>query len=366
MKKILFFICSVSFYCSGQSITLSPGNPSFPFTIKSSGTTTGYYGDISTSATSGFQDFYVSGTSGSLGTNIGNIFGSASRFGINSVTSLILRTTGADRMTILNNGNVGVGTSTPASRFEINQTGADTDLRISSDCGFCSTRLSFISDKASTAWRPGYIASGDNGTYTGSLNFYTNGTGGANTFGNVLGMTLTNKRLSIGGVFTNTSPYVLEIHPSSSAFGTALYNASGDTYWEHYVPNGLNSNMSFYTNSSFKGSFSNLNGVYTSASDKTLKNNIAAMGSILDKVLQLQPSTYRFNDNNPTNQTSIGFIAQDVEALFPEFVYKNISKDGTEIRSMDYAGMSVIALKAIQEQQVMIKELQAEIAKLKR
>ena len=272
---------------------------------------------------------------------------------------------GTPQMTLTTGGFVGIGTQTPSTRFEISQPGANTDLRISSDCGFCSTRLSFISDKASTAWRPGYIASGDNGGYTGSLNFYTNGTGGANIFGDVLGMTLTNKRLSIGGIFTNTSPYVLEIHPSSSAFGTALYNASGDTYWEHYVPNGLNGYMALYTNSSFKGSFSNVTGVYTSASDRTLKNNITSMGSVLDKVLQLQPSTYRFNDNNPTNKTSIGFIAQDVEALFPEFVYKNISKDGSEIRSMDYAGMSVIALKAIQEQQVMIKALQAEIQDLK-
>lgn len=264
-----------------------------------------------------------------------------------------------------NIGAVGIGTLSPSSRLEVSSEGV-TDLRISSTAGFGSTRLSFISDKGivGSEWRPGYIASGDNGGYTGSLNFFTNGTGGANLFGNVLGMTLTNKRLSVGGVFVNPNPYALEIHPSNS-YGTALYNVTNDTYWEHFVANGSGSNLTLYTNTGFKGSFSSVTGVYTSASDKTLKNNIVAMGNVLDKVLQLQPSTYSFIDNNPTNKTSIGFIAQEVELLFPEFVYKNTMKDGSEIRSMDYAGMSVIALKAIQEQQAIIKELQAEIAKLK-
>lgn len=263
-----------------------------------------------------------------------------------------------------NTGAVGIGTQLPSSRLEVSSEGV-TDLRISSTAGFGPTRLSFISDKGivGSEWRPGYIASGDNGGYTGSLNFFTNGTGGASLFGNILGMTLTNKRLSVGGTFVNPNPYALEIHQSNS-YGTALYNVTNDTYWEHFVANGSGSNLTLYTNTGFKGSFSSVTGVYTSASDKTLKNNIAAMGSVLDKVLQLQPSTYQFNDN-PTNKTSIGFIAQDVEVLFPEFVYKNTMKDGSEIRSMDYAGMSVIALKAIQEQQVLIKELQAEIAKLK-
>ena len=78
MKKTLFSIVALCLYTyvNAQSITLSSGSGSYRFTIKSGGTSTGYYGDISTSETSGFQYYYVSSTPSSLGTEVGNIFSS--------------------------------------------------------------------------------------------------------------------------------------------------------------------------------------------------------------------------------------------------------------------------------------------------
>lgn len=117
MKKIIYFFLFLCAYgTNGQSITLSP-SASFPFTVKTGGAGAGYYGDITTSSTSGQQFYYVSSTPTSLGTTTGDIFGSNSRFGLNSVTTLILRTTSLDRMTITPTGNVGIGTSTPTVRF---------------------------------------------------------------------------------------------------------------------------------------------------------------------------------------------------------------------------------------------------------
>ena len=58
-----------------------------------------------------------------------------------------------------------------------------------------------------------------------------------------------------------------------------------------------------------------------------------------------------------------GFIAQELQELFPQFVY--YGGDNQVLYTVDYAGMSVIALKAVQEQQEIIESLQAQIEDLK-
>ena len=74
------------------------------------------------------------------------------------------------------------------------------------------------------------------------------------------------------------------------------------------------------------------------------------------------PVDYEMVHHNPSHNKSIGFIAQDVQKLFPELVavipdssagYKNIN----DLHTLDYSGFGVIAIKAIQEQQKMIDDL---------
>ena len=82
---------------------------------------------------------------------------------------------------------------------------------------------------------------------------------------------------------------------------------------------------------------------------------------VLNKVLQLQPVTYRYNSEKETAQRSMGFIAQDVQDLFPELVTRNPLRDGKGgYLAVNYAGFGVLAVKSIQEQQVQIDELKKE------
>lgn len=105
--------------------------------------------------------------------------------------------------TIDANNRVGIGTDFPSSAFEVVGDTSNVELRISSSCGFCSAQLSFLSDRGfGGEWRPGFIRSGDNSNFKGRLDFYTNGFGSNNKFGELYAMSVTNGRLGIN----ETSP----------------------------------------------------------------------------------------------------------------------------------------------------------------
>ena len=63
---------------------------------------------------------------------------------------------------------------------------------------------------------------------------------------------------------------------------------------------------------------------------------------------------------------SLGFLAQDVQGLFPELVGQSPARDGGEsYLSLNYAGFGILAVKAIQEQQQQIESLKNENSALR-
>ncbi len=77
-------------------------------------------------------------------------------------------------------------------------------------------------------------------------------------------------------------------------------------------------------------------------SDRRMKRNIFAMPYGLDTIMRLEPKKYQFIK---TGKDSIGFIAQDVEALVPEVVRTN--EQG--IKSIQYPLMTAILAQAVKE-----------------
>ncbi len=92
-----------------------------------------------------------------------------------------------------------------------------------------------------------------------------------------------------------------------------------------------------------------------SLSDARLKTNINPLGSALAKVMQLKPITYNWNDIFHSlypqllnaSSTELGFVAQDVQPLFPEIV----TQQPTGYLSINYEKMVPVLAEAIQEQQ---------------
>lgn len=101
----------------------------------------------------------------------------------------------------------------------------------------------------------------------------------------------------------------------------------------------------------------NNTGAWSAVSDRRLKHEIEPLGGLLEKALALKPVSYRFKTQT-TKERHLGFIAQEVQKLLPSFVTED------EILTLNYAGLSTVAIGAIQEQHQIVKEQQEDIEKL--
>lgn len=179
-----------------------------------------------------------------------------------------------------------------------------------------------------------------------------------------------NRYLGIG----TTSPIAdFDIEPSGGFLtdeetgGINLRDAStGVNHWRIYNSNFfIRFNLSqndgaTYTPMAFVNS---LDGSWNTVSDVSLKENIESMKKVLPSVMRLEPKLYHFDFNKVGSRKSLGFIAQDVQKLFPQVV---AHEEGETLLGMDYSKFGVIAIKAIQEQQLIIEKQQAEIDALKK
>ena len=106
-------------------------------------------------------------------------------------------------------------------------------------------------------------------------------------------------------------------------------------------------------------------GNYHQISDRGLKRDIASLDNTLARLLQLRPVSYHFH-NAPTNAPlSLGFIAQEVQPLFPEVV----GEQTNGVKDMVYSELIPVTIRSIQElnQKLETKDKQkdAEIQDLK-
>ncbi len=242
-----------------------------------------------------------------------------------------------------NQGNVGIGTTSP-----------DQQLSVHTSSGSGYIRVSDNTTGPSSGLRLGLSGSGNayiiNDESAKSLSLGTDGTSQ---------MRITD----IGRVGINelTPDMMLHIKQDVSNKALRMEHQSTTEYWENGI--GVTTkNYKFYYNNLFRADISSVDGAYTQSSDRNLKKDIDDMESVLDKVKQLKPSTFNYVDFNGIGPKSIGFIAQDVESIFPDLV-----RDGDDgYKGLVYDGFAVIAIKAIQEQQKIIEELQKKIEMLER
>lgn len=147
-------------------------------------------------------------------------------------------------------------------------------------------------------------------------------------------------------LFLSARVYMSFPSGSTGQSGLRLTNLGSNlNYWNIYVSNS-NGNLEFSYKGTIKGKIQSSNGAYVTGSDRRLKTSISALPAVLDKIMLLQPRKYRFKDD-PTKKESIGFIAQEVAAYFPELV--SSLGENEDYLGLNYQHFSVLAIKAIQE-----------------
>ena len=229
------------------------------------------------------------------------------------------------RLSVGANGNVGIGTTSPAELLQVGTESAGTSARKTIKIG--------------------------SGGYSAPAAFQTNSNGDKIILYNADGY---DARIGIGG---STDMWF-----KSSDGGTG-----GQFKW--YIGAGTNLIMQLSGNT---GVLSMAGGAYcngttwVNASDARLKRDIQPMSKYgLSTVMQLKPVSY-FYKADKTNHPEVGFIAQEVQKIVPEVVSGtegDITKG--ETLGLSYGNLVPVLTKAIQEQQATIEALQKQIDELK-
>jgi hypothetical protein len=157
-------------------------------------------------------------------------------------------------------------------------------------------------------WRPGYIASNDNGSFTGKLEFFTNGSGSGSLYGAVKGLEVRNG---------------------------ATLTATGSV-----------------------GSFS----------DARLKNNIEPFTDGLNVIEQINPVQFQYNADAPfaTTDKQVGIVAQELEKVAPYMVHQTAEGNVKDMRWVDNQAYVFLLINAVKELRHQVEAQQKEIEKLKK
>jgi hypothetical protein len=255
-------------------------------------------------------------------------------------------TGGSERVRIDTSGRLLVGT-TAANTFDMaiiagsNATANDFTLFGTSTS---QVRLNFSRSGANGRGEVGYDMSTD------AMRFVTSGT----------------ERMRIGA-----TGFAGLIVTANDGFQVSSSEAAGTT-WANFV--GRHSGgTTFGGTISFvvwnNGNVVNTNNSYGAFSDIKLKENIVPASPKLDKLMQVEIVNYNLKDQ--PEQKLIGVVAQQLEQVFPSLIEESPDRDeegtdlGTVTKSVKYSVFVPMLIKAIQEQQALITQLQADVAALK-
>tara|TARA_B100001113_G_C21115014_1_gene624982 strand:- start:1232 stop:2905 length:1674 start_codon:yes stop_codon:yes gene_type:complete len=261
---------------------------------------------------------------------------------------------------IINNaGNVGIAQTNPTARLHL--TSASRMSQIIESSNTDGTWLTLGNNSTGGRFHQIISTGSTNGEGAGKLLF---GYGNSAT---ITSVAMTIDELNVG-INVDTPATTLHVnHPTGVTNGFSLTNNINPLdRWHFYVWS--TNNLTLYFNNATRGDFNSVTGVYSALSDIKFKKNISEAKPLLEKLKRLEVKEYHFIDQNETDDKSIGFIAQDLMKEFPSLVTIKEAEDGLvdKVHLVNYSGLGVLAIKAIQEQQEQINELENRIKELEK
>ena len=269
---------------------------------------------------------------------------------------IVDRDAAASRLAIGTSGSVGIGTTTPATMLEIE--GAAVELTLDSTSGSgrawelqSSTAGDFeIMDRDAAASRLAITAAGDVGLGTtspatmleleaASVELTLDSTGGSGR----------------AWELQSTTAGEFEIVDRDAAASRLVINTSGNVGIGTANPSSA---------LEVTGSIE-VNGAVVHASDRKWKDHITTIDDAVSKVMHLRGVEFEWRREEFTHMrfeagTQLGFVAQEVEPILPEVV--RTGPDGH--KSVAYANVTALLIEAVKEQQAEIARLRAQIESL--
>lgn len=193
-----------------------------------------------------------------------------------------------------------------------------------------------------------HIGNTDPASYTEVINpIFMNST--ASVYGR-LGIKTTNPNCDLHVQSADyTAAHIVTPYVNGTTMIVEASAASGST-WALYAIAPTSGYAGYFSGSVFcSGSYQ--------PSDERLKENIKPLQNALEKIMKLEVKTYDFKQDYekmhlPTGKQN-GFIAQNLESVFPELVRLNPAKGENqpiEFKAVNYIGMIPVLAAAIQEQ----------------
>jgi hypothetical protein len=319
----------------------------------------------------------------------GSFFGTANTTAIytGSATPITFYTNATERMRLDSSGNLGVGTSSPSTygRIVSSNTGTDTNFAL------VNTSSVSASNTVSTDY---YLGDSNTGLSKVAIIGVINPSAAANRYGNIyfstssagapaermrlnssgnllVGTTSANGKITVIESIEPTVSQTVYFENTSSSFTKRVLSLNATRNTTNGTYKFLSCSISavaekFYVFDS--GSVYNATGTYGTISDVKLKENIVDATPKLDDVMQLQ--VRNFNFKSIPEEKQIGFVAQEIEQVFPAMVQETVDRDeeGNEIgettKQVKTTVLIPILVKAIQELKEIVDTQAAKIAAL--
>jgi len=268
-------------------------------------------------------------------------------------------------------GNVGIGTSSPSAKLDVignirsfisNIGGLGGNISLLNDFGNNGGHTLINMQNAGTICWIKAVINGPNSNSGADLLFATPST---DTNGTERMRITSGGELLIGKTSTGLTTNGVVIYNTTTNSGQIFGSIpnSANTYHVWDTTNGV---FRFYVSGG--GTINASNPVISAISDQRLKENITDLEIGLDAIMALRPRKFDWKKKSGnTGKNLRGFIAQEFEQVFPDLIDKsiNLAPEGEEAYKQIRVDLMPVLVKAIQEQQVQIQELSAEITILK-
>ena len=276
----------------------------------------------------------------------------------------------SERMRIDKDGNVGIGTTSINSNAKVHIRGGDSGQTASSN----NTQLTVESNGTAgiqlltgTTSVGGFWIGDSNGSETGGKLYYSNNNDRWSFYnaGSTLALSISTTGIGIG----EESPYskVTAVETESKAAATFYNTRNPSSSPPHcldlnfaYTPD--NTTSYFIKGSDNLGSSATAefhvysDGSFVQSSDRRKKENIVDSENQLDKINQLKVRDYN-KINDSSKKKHIGFIAQELQEVFPHLVIE--AEDDAKTLQIYKIGIVPLLVKAVQELSAKVEALES-------